>query len=84
MNTHEAISRLSKALALLATDFEKEELRALVQDLADKKHQAYIEIGLATNDTTSIMHGVMGMLSHYESIEQQEHHEKRLNSLKQD
>ena len=86
-STHaeEAISRLSNALALLSEqEFDKEKVRVLTQGILDEKHRNYVEQGLASNDKSMIMHGVVGALSHYEAEKEKEIQEKRIRSITQE
>lgn len=77
MTPEEAISRLSNALALIATpNYSKETIRTLVEGLLDGKHKEFVERGFQENDRHLIMHGIMGALSHYEAEKETgEHHE---------
>ena len=85
MSAEEAISRLSSALALLSRqEFDKETIRMLTKDVADEKHQHYIEQGLISNDKSLIMHGIIGALSHYEAEKEKERFAKKIHSLKED
>ncbi len=85
MQADEAISRLSHALALLSRqDFDKEAVRALAKDAVDEKHLHYVEQGLAANDKSIIMHGIVGALSHYEAEKEKERFAKRIHSIKED
>ena len=85
MQTDEAITRLSNALAQLgAGQFDKEALRALIKDVVDEKHSHYIEQGLISNDKSLIMHGIVGALSHYEAEKEKAVKEKKLHALTQD
>ncbi len=85
MDTNEAISRLSNALAQLgAGNFDKEALRSLLKDVVDEKHSHYIEQGLISNDKSLIMHGIVGSLSHYEAEKAKEIQEKKLYALQED
>ena len=82
MNAKEAIARLSSALALLSQqEYNKEIIRTLTKEVSDEKHWHYIEQGLATNDKSSIMHGVMGALSHYEAEKERDIFQKRVQSV---
>jgi len=85
MDTNEAITRLSNALAQLgAGDFDKEALRSLLKDVVDEKHSHYIEQGLIANDKSLIMHGIVGALSHYEAEKDKEKLEKKFQTLTDD
>ena len=85
MNSEEAITRLSNALAQLgAGNFDKEALRSLLKDVVDEKHSHYIEQGLLANDKSLIMHGVVGALSHYEAEKDKEKLEKKFQTITED
>ena len=85
MQTDEAISRLSNALAQLgAGNFDREALRSLLKDVVDEKHSHYIEQGLISNDKRLIMHGIVGALSHYEAEKDKEKLEKKFQTLTDD
>jgi len=85
MNANEAIARLSNALVVLSSqEFDKETIRTLTKDIVDLKHLHYIEQGLASNDRSLIMHGIVGALSHYEAEKEKEVFEKRIRSITQD
>ena len=73
MHPSEAIERLSRALDVLSNEpLDKEALRTLCAGLCDSKHQLFIERGLANNDKTLILHGLVGTLSHYETEKEAE------------
>lgn len=76
VTTDEAIRRLSSALAIVSNEgYDNDTVRVLTKEIVDEKHRAFIEKGLADNDTSSLLHGLLGALSHYEAEkEQQERH----------
>ncbi len=85
MNSDEAISKLSNALAQLgAGKFDKEALKSLVKDVVDEKHSHYIEQGLISDDKSLVMHGIVGSLSHYEAEKEKELKEKKLQTITED
>jgi hypothetical protein len=85
MNSEEAISRLSNALAQMgAGDFDEEALRSLLKDVVDEKHSHYIEQGLLRNNKSMIMHGIVGSLSHYEAEKEKQKNEKKFQTLTED
>jgi len=65
----EEILRLTTALSLLNNNYDKEKIIILTKGLADSKHQKYIEDGLNANNKALIIRGIMGALSHYESMD---------------
>lgn len=67
MDAEKAIAILTRAISLVSDNFDKDELLDLIEDVVDEKHWHYIEAGLAKNDKASILHGLMGALSHYEA-----------------
>ena len=84
MHAEEAIARLSNALVLLSEEnFDKEAIRTLTKNIVDEKHLHYIEQGLMQNDKSSLMHGIVGALSHYEAEKEKEKFAKRIHSLKE-
>ena len=73
MTTEEAIRRLSNALSLLSDQgFDKEAVRTLTCDLLDEKHQMLVEKGFQEKERSLIIHGILGMLSHYEDQKEKE------------
>ena len=85
MNASEAIARLTRALSLvsISDNFDKDEFLGLIEDVIDEKYWNYIQTGLARNDKTNLLPGLMGTLSHYEAEQEKERHEKRFNALKE-
>lgn len=67
----DAIARLLAALDAL-NENSTAELRTLTQGLLDEKHQHFLDLGLAKNDRTHLLHAIVGMLSHYEAENQKE------------
>lgn len=68
MTPEEAIERLNKALSLATLNVvDKEAIRTLTNGITDEKHARYIEQGLESNDKSTLLHGIVGMLSHYEA-----------------
>ena len=73
MTTEDAIQRLSHALSLVSDqEFDKEAVRTLTQDILDQKHQMLVERGIQENERSLVIHGLLGMLSHYEDQKEKE------------